>query len=113
MADTFLGNVGSKLADQLLVQLYAPAFVFWAGGAALYARANWTWLKPVVTGLSETNLIVLIGGALLFVTASAAVGQRFEPVVIRLLEGYHRPEWLSDWRKARFENRYDCCGGLF
>jgi hypothetical protein len=113
MGDTFLGNVGGKLTDQFLVQFYAPASVFWAGGAALYARANWAWLKPVVTELSQSNGIVLVAASLLLVTASAAVGQRFEPALIRLLEGYYWPSWFSRWRKVRFENRYNNYSKLF
>ena len=106
MGDTLIGSVGGKIADQFIVQLYVPAYVFWAGGAALYLRAHWTWLKPVVTTLPESNLIGLAAGWLLLVASSAAIGQRFEPGVIRLLEGYHWPKWLKEWRRRRFRDRY-------
>src|ERR1035441_6691716 len=76
MGDTLLSNVGGKIADQFIVQLYVPAYVFWAGGAALYLRAHWTWLKPVVTTLPESNLVGLAAGWLLLVASSAAIGQR-------------------------------------
>src|ERR1035438_10407108 len=65
MGDTLLSNVGGKIADQFIVQLYVPAYVFWAGGAALYLHAHWTSLKPVVTTLPESNLIVLAAAWLL------------------------------------------------
>ena len=106
MGDTLIGNVGGKIADQFIVQLYVPAYVFWAGGAALYMHAHWTSLKPVVTTLPESNLIVLAAAWLLLVASSAAIGQRFEPGVIRLLEGYHWPKWLKEWRRRRFRDRY-------
>ena len=106
MGDTLLSNVGGKIADQFIVQLYVPAYVFWAGGAALYLRAHWTWLKPVVTTLPESTLIGLAAAWLLLVASSAAIGQRFEPGVIRLLEGYHWPKWLIEWRRRRFRARY-------
>src|ERR1035437_7909197 len=102
MGDTLLSNVGGKIADQFIVQLYVPAYVFWAGGAALYLRAHWTWLKPVVTTLPESNLVGLAAAWLLLVASSAAIGQRFEPGVIRLLEGYHWPKWLIA-RPSQFE----------
>src|ERR1035437_1654820 len=106
MGDTLLSNVSGKIADQFIVQLYAPAYVFWAGGTALYMRANWSWLKPMVTTLPESNMIVLAATWLLVVASTAAMGQRFEPDLIRLLEGYHWPKWLKDWRCRRFRERY-------
>lgn len=106
MGDTLLSNVSGKIADQFIVQLYAPAYVFWAGGTALYIRANWSWLKPMVTTLPESNMIVLAATWLLVVASTAAMGQRFEPDLIRLLEGYHWPKRLKDWRCRRFRERY-------
>src|SRR5664280_2468838 len=106
MGDTLLSNVGGKIADQFIVQLYVPAYVFWAGGAALYLRAHWTWFKPVLSKLPESNLTVLAAGWLLLVASSAAIGQRFEPGVIRLLEGYHWPKLLKEWRRRRLRDGY-------
>jgi hypothetical protein len=113
MGDTLLSNVGGKIADQVIVQLYAPAYVFWAGGIALYLRAHWTSLKPVVTTLPESNMIVLAAGWALLVAASAAIGQRFEPGAVRLLEGYHWPERLKKWRCQRFTKRYTDAVSVF
>jgi hypothetical protein len=49
----------------------------------------------------------VLGAAwLLLVTSSAAIGQRFEPAVIRLLEGYHWPKWLRERPKRLFHQRY-------
>jgi hypothetical protein len=106
MSETFLGGVGGKLADQFLVQLYTPAYVFWAGGAALYANANWGWLGTEVKQLPESNIIVLAGVWLLLVTATAAIGQRFEPFIIRLLEGYYWPLRVKQCRVRRFRQRF-------
>lgn len=107
MADSFVSGVGGKLAEQFVAQLYAPAYVFWAGGAALYARAHWSTVRSLVGTLRESEIVVLGAAWLLLVTASAAIGQRFEPGVIRLLEGYHWPKWLSNRPRRFFQGRYN------
>ena len=106
MADTFVSGVGSKLADQVVVQLYTPTYLFWAGGLALYARLNWRWLKGDLAALSETKIVILAGAGILLLTASAAIGQRCEPGLIRLLEGYHWPRALKRLGAQRFERRW-------
>jgi hypothetical protein len=106
MADSFLSSVGGKVAEQFVAQLYAPAYVFWAGGAALYAHAHWSEVRSLAETLKESEIVVLGGAWLLLVTASASIGQRFEPTVIRILEGYHWPAWLRERRKALFRDRY-------
>lgn len=100
-----MSDVGGKLADQVLVQLYTPAYVFWAGGTAIYVYSNWNWLRPVITELSETKIILLVIAWVLLVAASAAIAQRFEPALIRLLEGYHWPSGLKRVAAQRFQKR--------
>jgi hypothetical protein len=105
MPDSFISGVGGKLADQVLVQFYTPAYLFWASGLGLYARANWSWLQPKVATLSETRIILLAAILVLLVAATAAIGQRCEPTLIRLLEGYHWPKILNRLGAQRFHER--------
>lgn len=107
MSDSFLSSVGGKVAEQFVAQLYAPAYVFWTGGVVLYAHAHWAAVLSLVETLKESEIVVLGAAWLLLVTSSAAIGQRFEPGVIRLLEGYHWPKRLCERPKRFFRERYD------
>jgi hypothetical protein len=97
MAESFVGSVGGKLADQFLVQLYTPAYLFWAGSTAMYVWKNWSWLGPPIKALKdkETQVLLLAGAWLVLVTATAAIAQRFERFLIQFLEGYGWPRFLK------------------
>ncbi len=107
MADSFLGSVGGKVAEQFVAQLYAPAYVFWAGGVVFYSHAHWAMVLGVLGTLKEAEIVVLGAAWLLLVTSSAAIAQRLEPGVIRLVEGYHWPGWLSEREQRVFRDQYN------
>jgi len=95
---TFLTAVGNKLAERWVANLFAPAFVFWAGGLAAYLQdKGWDSLKTTFDGLDETLQIGLLFGGLLVVLASGFVLQRFDLMVLRFFEGYW-PTWTTPLR---------------
>lgn len=95
---TFLEGVSSGLADQWIANLLTPAFVFWVGGfLAVLDRLGLPWFRESLNALSEPQQIGLLIFALLLVTLSSFVMQRFDFGMLRLLEGYW-PDWFSGWR---------------
>ena len=89
MLTNIIDGLSSKLADQWMATLLTPAFVFWAGGLLAWAF-HFGWSEPVKSfnALSPAGQIVVLIAAVLVVAASAVVVQRFDLLVIRILEGY-------------------------
>src|SRR5712692_1576295 len=99
MLTNLMEGLGSKLADQWVATLLTPAFVFWAGGLVAWAwHFGWTPLEKWFTVQPQTVQVTLLIGALLVVATSAVIVQRFDLVVLRILEGYW-PRWLGRPRK--------------
>lgn len=94
--------VGSKLADRWGLQVLTPAFAFWGGGAVAWyvgqhglSSDHLTHLAASFGKLPGLAQGVLLVAALMLVSASGAVVAQVCPMVIRLLEGYGWPAWLS------------------
>jgi len=107
--------MGSKLADRWGVQVLTPAFAFWAGGAVAWYVGQQGLSSDHLThlaasfgklpGLAQGALLI---AALMLVSASGAVVAQICPVVIRFLEGYRWPVWLSrPWRDRAIHRRED------
>ena len=100
--------VESKLADRWGLQVITPAFAFWGGGAVAWYLGRQGWSSDNLThlaasfgklpGLAQGVLLIAV---LMLVAASGAVVAQVSPVVIRLLEGYRWPVWLSRPPRAR------------
>src|SRR5205085_10887153 len=99
MLTKFIEGLGSKLAEQWVVALLTPAFLFWASGFGIWAyHYGWGRFIQRFAALSPpTKILVLIVG-LIVVAVSALIVRRLEAPVLRLLEGYWprvRPiKWL-------------------
>jgi hypothetical protein len=93
----FWEGISSKLSERWAATVVTPAFLFWTGGLAA-----WLWrkqdsigeLETWFNGLSNAVQLTLVVGALLLVTLSASLVQRFDLTVLRALEGYW-PRWLN------------------
>ena len=89
MLTNIFDGLSGKVADQWTATLLTPAFVFWAGGLLAWVfRFGWSELAKSFMALTPAEQIVVLIAALLIVAASAIVVQRFDLLVIRLLEGY-------------------------
>lgn len=115
----FLEGVGDQLAQRWAATQLTPAFIFWAGGLAAWLwRGNrgplsWSWRggwAPLVTRftvlatLPTAAQVALLIGALLLVTTSAVVVERFVLPTLRLLEGYW-PRWLGPIRAGLVDRK--------
>lgn len=95
MPANFLNGITGKLAENWIANLLTPAFAFWMGGLGAWIwRFGWRDLETWFVALSEPTQIATLIIGFLIVTVSAAVLQRFDLVVIRLLEGYW-PRFLN------------------
>src|SRR6478672_2245078 len=98
MQAKFAEGIGGKLAKQWVATLLTPAFAFWAGGLAAWtSQHGWVALKTQLILLLQSLQIALFIGALLVVSASAFIIQRFDLPALRYLEGY----W-SQWFPLRW-----------
>jgi predicted 3-demethylubiquinone-9 3-methyltransferase (glyoxalase superfamily) len=106
----FLEGVGGKLAEQWVATLLTPAFVFWAGGAAIaLQRFGWTTLSTGFSQRPEPLQIAILIVGFCAIAASAFVVQRFDLAVLRFLEGYWHP-WLRPlrrWRISKYRKQSD------
>lgn len=104
MSAKFFESIGSKLADKWVATLLTPAFIFWAGGAAVGVQIiGWADISSWFIKQPEPLQVALLIAALSLITVSAFVVQRFDLVVLRFLEGYWHP-WLnpfSQWFVSR------------
>ncbi|MEM8639748.1 MAG: hypothetical protein AAGG51_13165 [Cyanobacteria bacterium P01_G01_bin.54] len=95
----FLEGVSGGLANQWVANLLTPAFVFWAGGlVAILQHVGLETFFKFLNDLSEPQQIGLLIFALLIVSLSSFVMQRFDFTVLRWLEGYW-PAWLRPLRR--------------
>ena len=98
MYSDLLTNIGKKLVERWVTTLFAPAFVFWLGGAGvILERYGWDKLEAWLTGLGEALQIGVLLIALLTVLASGAMVQRFDRSILRFFEGYW-PTWSAPLR---------------
>jgi hypothetical protein len=92
MTAKVLEGFSGKLAEQWVATLLTPAFVFWAGGLALYTQhIGWDTLTKWYTQYPEPLQIAILVTSLCLVAASAFIAQRFDTEVLRALEGYWYP----------------------
>jgi hypothetical protein len=103
MLTNIIDGLSSKLADQWMALLLTPAFVFWAGGFLAWVfHFGWVGPTKLFTALTPTGQIIVLIAAATIVAVSAVVVQRFDLLIIRLLEGYwpglfNTPrKWLVD-----------------
>jgi hypothetical protein len=126
MAVSFFSDLGGKLAERWLANLFTPAFVFWAGGLAawIFQDGNWqkqtarvNWLVSQIAALADPWKIALIIATLLVIAISAIVVERLDLPVIRFLEGYWSRwlypiwQWAVRRQRARFRRyrwRFEC-----
>lgn len=101
MLTSFWETAGKDLSQKWLERLFGPAFLFWAGGLALWfgprnLPARWDELNALPAG---TQALVLLG-ALLVLAASDRLVEALTFDILRFLEGYWggplRP--LAEWR---------------
>lgn len=106
----FVEGVSGQLAERWIANLFSPAFVFWLGGGILALskdgwqkgwQQGWTFLQ---TG-SETQELVLLVLALLGVTASAFIVEKFDFLTLRILEGYW-PRFLRKVRRWKIQQKH-------
>ncbi|WP_204136970.1 hypothetical protein [Halomicronema sp. CCY15110] len=89
MLPKFTESLSGKLAERWLTTVFAPAFAFWLGGIAAWAkRFGWQPLVSGFNGLPEDTQLALLLGAFILVTLSGFLAQRFELTLLRWLEGY-------------------------
>lgn len=108
MLTKFWESVGEGVSAKWLEHLFGPAFIFWGIGTLIAAgqngwQATWDWL----VGLQDVEKsALLIGGAFLLVI-SAAIMQRLQFPLLRLLEGYFpaRLSFLTNWL-IQFQTRH-------
>jgi len=104
MLDEFWKTIGSTLAGQWVTQVFAPAFVFWAGGLlTLVWRYGWATVEKQWFALPPGIQIALLVAGLIGIAVSAAVVQRLGDPCLRLLEGYW-PDRLG-WLRRRLIDR--------
>jgi len=74
-------------------RVFAPAFLFWAGGfLCLVWRDGWERYVDWWAGLDSGQLLMVIVGGLLLVAISGAVARQMDNAMLRWLEGYW-PHW--------------------
>lgn len=106
MLNEFWNGIGKALTSEWVKQAFAPAFVFWGGGLlALVWRDGWgPWMSRWVN-LSLPAQITVLAIGLIGVAVSAAVMQRLEYPMLRLLEGYW-PNWPGiRWLRKKLTDR--------
>jgi hypothetical protein len=89
MSTKILEGFGNKFAEQWVITILTPAFVFWAEGAIIaIKKVGWKNIHSLFTTLPEILQIGSLIGIFLVISISAFVVQKFDRKVIRLLEGY-------------------------
>jgi hypothetical protein len=103
MYSKFLEGMTGKVAEQWVTNLLTPAFVFWFGGLTAYAYArNWNSLKTSVLQQPQSFQVALLIVGLIGIATSAAIVQKGDRVMLRLLEGYW-PRWMNPLRRIRIQ----------
>ncbi|NET34885.1 MAG: hypothetical protein F6K19_23155 [Cyanothece sp. SIO1E1] len=100
MPTKFLAELGGKLAERWFTTLFIPAFIFWIGGLGTWMW-RFGWIGSSIEGWfiqqSEFLQFTIVIGALLLIGLSAFTIQRFDLLILRLLEGY----WPSFTKPVR------------
>ena len=117
MLSGLLEGVTSKFSGSWFVQMFTPAFIFWAAGFALTLSCNvlptgiripwttsssWSWQRFVdwFDGFDGLSQLMLLLAALLLISVSATILQRSAHPLLRVLEGYGWI-WPERFRKRR------------
>jgi hypothetical protein len=113
MLPKFLESLGENVTKEWLTKILLPSLVFWLGGAlALCSKFGWESVKPLLSARDPQNFpLNYLIAALLVIAVSAAIVQRNELNMLRLLEGYW-PNWLSflrRWRIRAQAGHFDRC----
>jgi hypothetical protein len=104
MPTNFLASLGGTLAERWATTLMTPAFVFWLGGIiAWVSRFGWKPLEQWLLALSEPLQITVIVGGVIAIATSAFAIQRFDRLILRLLEGYW-PRGLAALKRWRIKH---------
>ncbi len=115
MLTRFIEGVGAHLAERWMATVFAPAFVFWGYGLAVWiGHIGWTQASNQIQQVSEPGWWAVLIGGLFVVLLSSLIGQSLVLPVLRLLEGYHLPAFLRAplvqhhrRRLNRLRHRYD------
>ncbi len=107
MYSKFLEGMTGKVAEQWVTNLLTPAFVFWLGGlAACIYHFGWNPLKDWVLQQPQSFQVGLLIVGLIVIVTSAAIVQRGDRTMLRLLEGYW-PRWMKRLRRVRTQRYVD------
>ncbi|MEV7969439.1 hypothetical protein AB0O34_26160 [Sphaerisporangium sp. NPDC088356] len=98
------------LAKRWVRTVLAPAVVFWGVGLLLWAvdhgwEEAWRQVDAQVRGRPVPEQVALAVGVLLVVAGSGTAVERLTTPAVQLLEGYHWPVRLFDWRSRRHNSR--------
>jgi len=89
MLDNFWATLGSDLAGSLMNYLFGPAFLFWAGGLALYVlQHGWHSILTSIQGWDLVQQGTSLVAALFVVILSSLAMKAVHFHILRLLEGY-------------------------
>jgi hypothetical protein len=84
-----LEGFSNKFAEQWVINILTPAFVFWAEGAIIaIQKIGWKNIYKLFTTLPEILQIGSLVGIFILMSISAFIVQKFDRKIIRLLEGY-------------------------
>jgi len=93
------GWVGSPI-ERWLVIFLKSGVLFWIGGLAAWLwhiDADWItiWQQFMSADIKPVQALLLIFILMLLLAMVASIIKRFDTSVLRLLEGYWRPRWIS------------------
>jgi hypothetical protein len=101
MYSKFLEGMTGKVAEQWVANLLTPAFVFWLGGlAACIYHFGWNPLKEWVLKQPQSFQVGLLILGLIVIVTSAAIVQRGDRMMLRVIEGYW-PRWVKPLYRVR------------
>jgi hypothetical protein len=110
MFSTFFAQLSGFFDKHWLLRYFFPSLAFWAAGLAVYGAAR-EITEPLDLWHSQPTevQVILLAGALLWVTLFAYLLANFSTALTRLFEGYwvHWPlTWLRTPRQAFYEERF-------
>jgi hypothetical protein len=111
MFSTFLEKLSGFFDKHWLLRYFFPSLVFWAAGLAVYGAARGIDQPLDLWHRQPTEVqVILLAGALIWVTLFAYLLANFGTSLIRLFEGYwdRLPlRWLREKRRTYYERRYE------
>jgi hypothetical protein len=112
MLNRFWESIGSNIAERWLDYVFGPAFLFWAGGLALYAwKTGWQAILRRLQALDPFQQASWIVLALLLLVFSSVLMQALRFPILRFLEGYwpwplsYLGEWIVMLQKPGFQKK--------